>query len=373
MTSVYIHIPFCLRKCIYCDFPSIEFDEELSAGYVDALKREISLREGGGPALETLYMGGGTPTVLPAGGLMGIFDSLRRRFEFHPDAEITIEANPATIDMEKLEVLRGAGASRLSLGVQSFDDGELKTLGRLHSGRDALEAVGLAKESGFENLSVDLIYGIPGQDVESLRRSLERALSTGAGHLSLYELTVEEGTPLWRMVKGGAIRMPHEDEILAMRGQAMELLAKAGYIHYEVSSFALPGRECRHNVNYWQRGGYIGLGAAAHSFDGKRRWRNTPEVSRYIRNLAKGVLPVVDIEEISPAGAAREFLFLGLRMTEGVALEAASFYELDIEGGAKGLVDDGLLAVEAERLRVTARAFPVLNRVMVRLFEGLGL
>ncbi|MDA8388875.1 MAG: radical SAM family heme chaperone HemW, partial [Nitrospiraceae bacterium] len=264
--SLYIHVPFCPRKCVYCDFVSVPFDRALSERYLGALLKEIALRadqSAGRPAgtatcekgikVKTLFIGGGTPTVLGDGQLKGLLDFLGTNLDFYPDAEVTVEANPATLDGKKAGILLRGGVGRLSIGAQSFDEEELKILGRVHRPADAAEAVLASRAAGFDNIGLDLMYGIPGQTRETWGRTLEAALELGPRHISAYELTVEEKTGLWGLVKKGAIELPPEDEVLAMSGVAEERLGAAGFMRYEVSNYALPGFECRHNLNYWRR------------------------------------------------------------------------------------------------------------------------
>jgi oxygen-independent coproporphyrinogen-3 oxidase len=363
---LYIHIPFCVRKCIYCDFASIPFERDLEERYVEALKREIRMRAGG--RLETVYMGGGTPTVLSIDSLRGIFGALRECFEFQPHAEITVEANPGTLDDEKTEALLTLGANRISLGVQSFRDGELSTLGRVHNSREAERTL---KALEGTNFSMDLIYGIPGQGLEDWQYSLSRALAFNPPHISAYELTPEEGTPLYRMLREGRMGLPHEEDVIDMFDYAIESLGSAGYGHYEISSYSLPGRASRHNLNYWERGEYLGLGAGAHSFAGERRCKNTGDVPGYIEVLSMDALPVEETTEITPLEALKERVFLGLRKTEGIdvkKLDSAALIE-----ASRQLTKDGLMQMEGDRLRLTRRGLLLYNQVMVRLFRELEL
>jgi oxygen-independent coproporphyrinogen-3 oxidase len=366
---LYIHIPFCIRKCTYCDFLSIPLDEDLARDYADALKREIALR--GGAELRTVYLGGGTPTVFPEEQLAGIFRALNDHFTVRPDAEITVEANPGTVGREKASFLRTLGVNRMSIGVQSFDDRELALLGRIHTADVARRTVG---GLGFENVSLDLMYGIPGQSPESWKDSLRQALALEPTHISAYELTPEPGTPLVDLLKRGEMELPPEDTVIGMGDAALDMLSGAGLRQYEISNHALPGRECRHNLNYWLRGEYLGLGAGAHSFAGDRREKNVWDVREYVAMLATGELPVGESLEVSCEEALREFLFLGLRMTEGV--DIARFREdldLDLMEGAQGLMAEGLMETSGGKLRLTRRGLLLFNPSLVRLMENLGL
>jgi oxygen-independent coproporphyrinogen-3 oxidase len=364
MGGLYIHIPFCLAKCAYCDFLSIPFDEGVARRYVEALKREIRLR--GGRTLKTLYVGGGTPTVLGADALGEIFRTVREYFEISPGAEITVEANPGTVDAEKAGALSDFGVNRLSIGVQSFDDAELRFLGRCHTAMEAIRAV---ESSGFQNFSVDIIYGIPGQSMETWRRTVELALWANPTHISSYELTAEQGTKFYDDLMGGEVELPPEPLVVEMFDFAVDAFARGGLEHYEISNFARRGFECRHNLNYWKRGEYIGLGAGAHSFEDGRRSRNTGYVFKYIEALSKGLLPVEDSAAVTAEEEIKEIIFLGLRMTRGLSVKKMGF----LAEAAEELVDEGLMRIEDDRLRLTRKGLLLSNAVVVRLFEKLGL
>ncbi len=371
MPGLYIHIPFCLAKCAYCDFYSVPVEGELSGEFIKSLLREMELR--GWFHADTIYIGGGTPTALDSGSLEKIFSGLKEHFGFSSDAEFTIEANPATVDGGKLSVLLQGGVNRISIGVQSFDDEELKTLGRVHTAADAREAIALARRAGFGNISLDLIYGIPGQTMESWMNTLNQAISLAPEHISAYELTLEECTPLHEWVKRGLIEMPSEEMILEMSDKCVSVLESAGYARYEVSNYALPGRQCRHNVNYWRRGPYLGLGPSAHSFDGRERWKDIEDLGEYVKSLSAGALPERERYALMPGQVKREFLFLGLRMSEGVSIEEARETGLGLENASRELMAGGFLAIENGHLRCTRRGFSVLNRVLLALFDNLGL
>jgi oxygen-independent coproporphyrinogen-3 oxidase len=371
---VYVHVPFCLRKCAYCDFLSVPFDGALSESYTGALLREIN-SGGEGGSLKTVYIGGGTPTALGHGQLEKIFGALHERFKISPDTEVTVEANPGTVDGEKALRLTELGVNRISIGVQSFSDSELATLGRMHTSAQAVEAVTAARDAlEGGNVSLDLIYGIPGQTLEGWRRSLLRAVELGPAHVSAYELTPEHGTPLYEALGSGKLGMPDADVIADMFYLAAETLGGAGFGHYEISNHALPGLECRHNVNYWLRGDYLGLGAGAHSFTGGRRSRNTGDIGNYIKALSEGLSPVVEEREPSREEALREHVFLGLRTREG--LDVRRFkgeFGLDLLPAAREMLEGGLMEAGGGRLVLTLRGTLLSNRVIVRLLEGLGL
>jgi oxygen-independent coproporphyrinogen-3 oxidase len=290
MTAIglYLHIPFCRQKCAYCDFSSYAGRESLVAPYLDALDREMALWHdhlGCGAQARTLYVGGGTPTVLPAAGLASLVERARRAFALPEEAEITVEANPGTVNSAYFRCLRRAGANRLSLGVQSYDDRLLALLGRIHNADQADASVRDARAAGFQNLNLDLMLGLPRQTLGDWQASVRRALDLAPQHLSLYALTVEQGTPLAAQIERGALPAPDDDLAAEMYEWAAGALARAGYDHYEISNWALPGYACRHNLVYWRNEPYLGLGAGAHSWFGGWRRANLRDPGAYIRAL----------------------------------------------------------------------------------------
>ncbi len=284
VVSLYVHIPFCRSKCAYCDFNSYAGLEYLFEPYVQALAREIGLTgEGLSWQTKTIYLGGGPPTVLPLSLLEKVLSALCQAFQVAADVEITVEANPGTVDSNYLTGLLNLGVTRLSLGVQSFDDGLLRLLERIHTAAEAVESYNLARQAGFANINLDLIYGIPHQTLEHWRTTLREAIHLQPDHLSLYALTLEEHTPLAQRVARGEIPHPDDDLAADMYILAEEVLAEAGYIHYEISNWAGPisniqsqisNHKCQHNLTYWRNQPYLGFGAGAHSYFGGRRWHN---------------------------------------------------------------------------------------------------
>ncbi len=369
--SLYIHIPFCLGKCRYCDFVSIRYDEAVAGRYVDALRSELRMRANG--ELKTLYIGGGTPTVLPAKSLKKIVSSVREFCALEPGAEITCEANPGTLDKEKADAIAEAGVTRLSIGVQSFDNEVLKTLGRMHGADDARQALELAGQFPFD-VSLDLIYDVPGQSLDTWKKTLQEAVSMGPVHVSAYELTPEEGTPLMDALKAGELSMPHEEEALEMFHAARELLGAEGFEHYEISNYAKPGKKSLHNMNYWRRGEYLGVGTAAHSLVGEERTANNKFVFEYLKLLGEGILPIDETSELTPDDAKREYVFLGLRMLEGLHMqEAKERFGLELNGSTQGLIEQGLMEKAGDRMRLTQRGLELSNTTVGSVLEKLGL
>ncbi len=381
--SLYVHVPFCQRKCLYCNFYSVEGTDGVE-GYLAALRREIARRAeyGNAAIFETVYLGGGTPSLLPPRQIERILTDLHDAFRVAPDAEVTLEANPGTVTLETLRAYRALGISRLSIGVQSFDDHELHAIGRIHDRAEALRCVELARAAGFENLGIDLIYSVPGQTLQQWERNLAVALRLGPPHISAYCLTLETGTPLAGLVRAGRVRVNSAGVEADMYCMAMERLGAGGYVHYEVSNYALPGCQCRHNENYWTHRDYLGLGPAAHSFwkeeggmSGRRFW-NVSDLSTYQERLEGGRLAVASEERIGPSEMLDERIFLGLR-SRGVdvsRLKADGGYDLEAKRGdlLQLLIAERMVSLENGWLRLTPRGYPVCDEVCARLLPARG-
>ncbi len=365
MTGLYIHFPFCIKKCSYCDF--VSFPDMLSQGerYVSALICEME--EYSGETLDTIYFGGGTPTALAPELLAQVLSALKQNFSLSLDCEITVEANPGTCSEVGFAILKDAGVNRVSLGVQSMVDAELSLLGRIHSAEDAKNAVKAVKAAGIDNLSLDLMFSIPGETRESLLYTLEEMVGLSPEHLSCYSLMLCEGTALEKTVSAGKLTLPDEDEDRERYALLTEFLKKQGYLRYEISNYAKNGKQSRHNTKYWNRAPYIGLGAAAHSFYGGCRFENPATLSAYYDRVAKKQHPKGEL--ITEADAMSEFMFLGLRMTERGVLRQ-DFYacfgkKLDAVFGSqiKKLCDLKLLADDGEKICLTKRGIDVSNAV----------
>ena len=320
MDSLYLHIPFCQSRCIYCDFYSTTLGRDMMARYVKALEREMVLRRQfiKGTRVHTIYIGGGTPSLLPMPLLHELFNETERLFTIDADAEVTIEANPDDVTPEWLKGLAETPVNRISMGAQTFDDKLLQFLGRRHSSQQTIEAVKACKKAGLTNISLDLIYGLPGQTFEGWRHDVELALSLGIKHLSAYSLSYEEGTRLDTMLRQGLVREADEELSRKMYIFLMSETSKAGFIHYEISNFALPGYHSRHNSGYWQGTPYLGLGAGAHSYDGLRTRRaNLPDIKAYI--AAANDVPN-ETETLSDESLYNEFIMTRLRTMVGIPL-----------------------------------------------------
>ena len=380
-TGLYIHIPFCANKCPYCDFNSIEGASIPKERYVDALISELGhYIEGGGFSrpLETLYIGGGTPSVLPVASIERLLGRIKGSFDFTVDFEATIEVNPSSVDMEKLQGYKRAGINRVSLGVQSLSDTELNALGRTHSADEARSAFNMVREAGFGSLGIDLIYAIPGQSAAAFKENLERAASLRPEHISIYGLTLEDATPMKEAVESGEVELVTEEVEAKCYELTGEILNEAGYTHYEISNFALPGFESRHNLRYWESSDYLGLGAGAHSCalvstpgGAKRhRWWNIKDVDEYMSAVEGGGQALAGEESLTHEEERLEALYLGLRLLKGIdiAVFKEKFKVSPIELLGNKAVRLGLIKVDdsggqGERLRLTPKGLLFSNEL----------
>ncbi len=327
MPSLYIHVPFCVQKCDYCAFYSqslVNSPKELISVYLEGLEVEMAKRQKDAPqGVSSLFIGGGTPTALKDLDLERLMAMIHRYFHLDPGAEQTIEGNPGTITTAKLDILRRYGINRFSLGVQAFNDKLLSAVGRMHTAQEAREAIGRLRATGFDNINMDLMFGLPAQDLEAGQATLEEALSYVPEHLSLYGLMLEEGTPLYERYKDGSRdQLPDDDLQAEMHDWAVERLKQAGYTNYETSNFARPGYECRHNLGYWRGADYLGLGPGGVSCLNRVRWKNIEEIRTYQSRLQNGQDPVEELgqEALSLHECMAERMILGLRLEEGVNL-----------------------------------------------------
>jgi oxygen-independent coproporphyrinogen-3 oxidase len=377
--SLYLHIPFCHTRCHYCDFNTYAGILPLRKPYVQALLKEIALAGdmARSPAGErrrtpTLFFGGGTPSLLDAEQITHLLAECHRSFAVDEDAEITLEANPGTLDLPHLQGLRAAGINRLSLGAQSFHDELLQSLGRIHSSEEISQAVQLARQAGFCSLNLDFMFGLPAQTMRHWQETLEQALRLSPEHLSLYSLIIEEGTPFFTWTHEGRITPADEDLCADMYEYARERLQVEGYEQYEISNWALAGHQCRHNLTYWWNLPYIGLGAGAHSFFAGKRFSTTLEPREYIRQLARGQRPLAESAEVSRQQEMTETAFLALRTLAGLHLPTFTqrFNESfsDFVGERLRRVEEaGLLTHTRDWLRLSERGLLLGNEVFFRL------
>lgn len=370
--GLYFHVPFCARICPYCDFAVTTGGPERRRRFVEALCREIALYGGEFSDFDTVYFGGGTPSALDPEDLLQVLESARAHLRVAHEAFIFLEANPEDVTRGALEAWRSLGVATLSLGVQSFDTAALRFLGRRHAPDDARRSVALARDAGFQTVSVDLIYGLPGQDVESWRRDLETAVGLAPDHLSCYQLTIHEGTPFGRRKARGELREPSEQSQAELFRFTHTFLNDHGFSGYEVSNFAASmEHRSRHNLKYWNHTPYLGLGPSAHSFDGSRRFWNLPRLSDWEERVRAGERPVEASEALDRGELALEALFLGLRTYDGVDLRRyQAEFALDVAAANRPLLDqlaaEGLLELKGARLKPTLDGLAVADSLAAR-------
>ena len=366
--ALYFHIPFCLRRCDYCDFCSFTGKNEADFSlYTEALLREMAeyRDKTDGLLFDTLFFGGGTPSLLPTACVERLISFAKEIFSVAKDAEITLEANPATVNREGLARLRELGINRLSIGVQSLVDGELCRLGRLHTASDAQRIFHDARAVGFDNINVDLMYGIPEQTVESAKETLDGVLRLSPDHISAYSLMLEEGTPLY--LKRGALSFPTEEEEEAIDALLKQTLASHGYQHYEISNFAKVGRECRHNLHYWRSEPYLGFGVAAYSFFNTERYGNACDLAKYLQDPTA---QKAESEVLTDDALAYEWIMLRLRLKEGISVkEYFDRFGVDLRGKYGKTIEkytvQGLMHEKEGRIALTERGFRVSNAILV--------
>lgn len=362
MPGLYIHIPFCIQKCSYCDFISFPNSEEYHTKYIDMLAHEMEGYKGS--KIDTVFIGGGTPTILKNVLLEKLCRKIKENFVLTDDCEFTVEANPKTLNGEKLKTLKNGGVNRLSIGVQSFNDDELSVLGRIHNAADAYNTVCMAKNMGFENINVDLMSALPSQTYDKLKFTLEKAVSLEPTHISCYSLILEDGTLLEKKYSSGKITVPNEDDDRKMYSMVCEYLAECGYEQYEISNFAKKGYECRHNIKYWECNEYIGLGVAAHSYMNKVRFYNTNSLKEYLDgNMRSGETVLTDKDLIE------EFMIMGFRMTRGIAKsEFERRFNMSIDDVYGDILDkhikNGFIIYDSGYYKLSKKGIDVSNSVL---------
>lgn len=373
--ALYVHIPFCSGKCNYCDFYSERYSHSALEGFYQGIHQEIELYASliDQPVLKTIYIGGGTPSLIKPTYLVGLIKKIRQHFDFSMLKEISLEANPGSITEDKLLKYREAGINRISLGVQSFNDKELSFLGRKHTVKQALEAVELL-QGIFQNYNLDLIFAIPGQSLESWQKTLKQVLSFQAPHLSIYNLQIEEGTPLANMLAEGKIKAVDDDLDAQMYLLARELFNSHHYKQYEISNFSRKGFDSIHNQIYWHYQPYLGMGPAAVSFDGRIRFTNKADLRKYISSLTNSVLPVENIERLSIKEQISEMIFMGLRLTDGISLtgfnnrfavDFLKLYQLEIED----CLSKGLIEIKDKHIRLSEKGLLLGNEVFMKFLK----
>ncbi|MDL2258380.1 radical SAM family heme chaperone HemW [Eubacteriales bacterium OttesenSCG-928-K08] len=380
MPGLYLHIPFCQQKCLYCDFVSYPGQQARLEAYIEALLMEAErfVKERDWGLFETVFLGGGTPSLLSGAQLTYLLDGIRQRFKLSPEAEISMECNPGTLDLEKLLAYRAAGVNRLSIGVQSLENHLLKSIGRIHNAAQAEQALALAQQAGFKNINVDVMHGLPGQQQEEYIHTLNRIIDFSPTHISAYCLIVEQGTPLSAQIEAGIVKLPEEDNTYLMQDLGMLLLEERGYKRYEISNFARPGYTCAHNINYWNNGAYLGLGAGAHSAWnlpglGWSRWENTFDIEEYIAGSASGRV-INEPQRIPKKEEQFETIMLGLRQICGVKLDAffkrfgVSVFDAYPKATQK-LMDIGWLEATQGYIRLTTKGLDMQNTALQYFLE----
>lgn len=356
--GLYIHIPFCLSKCDYCSFYSVESFQSISE-FIQSLVQEMEFYKEFNLEFNTIYFGGGTPSLLSIEQISEILKSIYRFFKICSHSEITIEVNPSDLSFDYLKSLFRLGVNRLNIGIQSLDDYTLNVLGRRHKAKDGIEALVAARKSGFENLGIDLIYGVHGQDIQQWQNTLNQVLSFSPEHLSCYQLSLESNTPLFRRYRSENLSLPSEEKSLDYFFTTSQMMTEAGYIHYEVSNFARTSAlKSQHNIKYWRHDPYIGLGPSAHSFIERRRWWNVSDVFKYINDIHIRRKPIEQVEELTLEELAFEALFLGLRTNEGIDLiDYRTRFGIDLMRNKRreinNMIEAKLMEIKEERLYPT--------------------
>ena len=371
-SSIYLHIPFCATKCYYCAFNTYTFHKEDSKAYLAALRTEMELYAPETDPLQTVFIGGGTPSILSADALKQLFTDIHQYFQVTPDAEITVECNPGTVDSEKLNVMRDNGVNRLSFGLQAMQDDTLKQLGRIHSVAEFLQSYQLTREGGFENINIDLIFALPNQTMEAWHHTLKEVIALEPAHISAYNLVMEEATPFYEWWQAGELRLPTEDTEADMFQYTIDTLTAHGYDHYEICNFAKPNHFARHNLVYWNNQPCIGLGVGACGYIKGVRYTNIRGIAPYIRKLSQRHKPITDTERMTGHAEKAETLMLALRKREGISLEAyqnrfGEEIEVAFESMLKKWLDLQLLERTSTHLRLTPRGLFLANEVFIEL------
>ena len=372
--GVYIHIPFCKSKCRYCSFNSYAGKDNLKEDYLSSICKEIELYKDilKNYEIDTIYIGGGTPSNMPKGAIATIISELKEKTNIIEDAEISIEVNPNAIDYMKAVEYKNCGINRISIGLQSTKKNCLNAIGRTHTLDDYVKCVNLLKDCGFENINTDLMIGLPIQRLSDVKRSLGLVVKFGVTHISVYSLILEEGTPLFDLIQSRKLKLPKEEKVLSMYNYAKTFLEEQNFKRYEVSNFALPGFECKHNLNTWDMKEYIGFGAGAHSFYDSTRYSNIENLEEYMQNINNEKFPVETRESLSEKELLEETIMLGLRKTEGIDLnQIKTKFKVDLlkekEKIINKFIEDGFVKIKSNRLMATSLGFTVLNKIILEL------
>lgn len=375
--GLYVHIPFCYAKCPYCDFFSLVCNDELfKRKYLTAIKKEIEIysQKMAEINISSIYIGGGTPTALTGIQIEEILECCYKQFNINQKIEITVESNPGTLDYKKAKTIFQAGVNRLSIGAQSFSDKTLKKIGRIHSKGDILACYQYAREAGFKNINIDLMFGLPGQTKRQFKETLREVIHLYPEHISLYALSVESGTPLAELIKQGTLKIPSDDFSNELFWEAIAILGEHDYEHYEISNFALPGKRCFHNQIYWKNQAYLGVGAGSTSYLAGKRYQNCRDLAQYIILLENGILPIESQEVLDRKGKMSETIILQLRMREGIAkedfvLQFGTPVERVFAKPIQILKEQGLLAENETHYFLTKRGISLANNVFMEFLD----
>lgn len=366
--AVYVHIPFCAKRCAYCDFNTYAWRGRIVHDTLEAIAEHIQQFADGRISVPSIFLGGGTPSFPEPELIADILETIRASFRVEPNAEISLEANPGSVDASRFAVLRQAGFNRLSIGVQAFDDQLLHILGRLHTAEEAIQAYETARQAGFENINLDLMFALPNQTLHQWRSTLRTAVSLQPEHLSCYALTIEANTPFEKLYQKGKLNLPDEETDLRMYLYAIRLLRRAGYEHYEISNFARPGYRCRHNMVYWRNEPYLGFGPGAVSYRQGVRWKWLSDPRRYVRAIRHGLPSVEEEESLLPEQSLGETLMLMLRLRDGVDVRSVEQrFGVNLHDRyapqLRRLRQQRLLEITANRWRITAKGLPIANSI----------
>lgn len=363
--GAYIHIPFCRQKCLYCDFLSYNMSGYSAEEYVKAVLNEIKREQNRNYNIKTIFIGGGTPSVIASDYIYDILNCIYQNFSIDPKAEISIEGNPESLTADKLCNYAAFGINRLSIGLQAWQDSLLNTIGRIHTQQDFIKAYNAARRAGFENINIDLMFSLPGQTLEQWQETLKNVFSMAPEHISAYSLTIEEGTPFYEMTKNKKIKQTSDEFDRILYCKAKELLAAEGYMRYEISNFSRAGFDCRHNLNYWRRGAYYGFGIGASSFMKNVRFCNTSSYTAYIAGS-----PYIEQEIVTGKSAYSEYMFLGLRLADGININTfqrqfgVSYYDIYCDE-TKKLDKLGLIKIDGDNICLTDKGIDVSNQVFM--------
>lgn len=368
--GMYIHIPFCKQKCLYCDFVSFSNKESKQDSYINCLIKELEYKVSSDYLINTIYIGGGTPSYLEQGSISKILSAIRNNYKIKEDAEITIEINPGTVDAKKLEEYKEARINRVSIGLQETDNNLLKEIGRIHTYEEFLDTYKLIEKIGFTNKNIDLMIGLPNQTISNIKESLEKVINLNPEHISMYSLILEEGTPIYNKVKKGELELPNEEEERMEYWYLKNKLELAGYKHYEISNFSKQGKESKHNTNCWNQNEYLGFGVAAHSYIEGIRYSNIDSIEKYIENIEKNNIEQNKLiqEEQNEEDKEKEFMLLGLRKIDGVSIQdfKAKYGKNPIyvfKESLQKLVEEGLLEIDLDKIKLTNKGLDLANLV----------